>query len=180
MSLIKCKGCGKEYSSSAKACPHCGKHLTSGSTKFIGGLVALIIIFAIWTSHRNQEEAERIARIEATRQAAMTPEQRERQRVAKEREVKLQKAAEEKGKRFSAARGACLLSLKTNLHDPDSAKLDSTYTWYVEERKNGTILVQPTGRAKNAFGAYIKGAWNCVTKQHGNDIVVLSLKQIRP
>ena len=48
MALVKCKECGIEISSSAKACPHCGKAQTKKSTKIIGGLfiimVAMIVI----------------------------------------------------------------------------------------------------------------------------------------
>ncbi|OPX99586.1 MAG: hypothetical protein A4E60_02727 [Syntrophorhabdus sp. PtaB.Bin047] len=169
MSLITCKECGKEYSSSAKACPHCGKRRTTGFTKFVGGFFALLILFGIWSSFRGQETRDHAAQIEATRRASLTSDQRAKEDATRERD-----------KRLSAARGACLMYLKTVLHDLDSAKLDSSYNWYVEERKNGTILVRPTGRAKNAFGAYIKGTWNCVTKQQGNDIAVVSMNQIRP
>jgi hypothetical protein len=170
MSLITCKECGKEYSSSARACPHCGKRRTS-SFKIVlyAVLFVMIIILVSSFNRRSQEAAEHAGRVEAARQASLTPEERAKERAALAKE-----------KRWSSARGACLLSLKANLHDPESARLDSSYTWHVEERKNGTILVQPTGRAKNAFGTYIKGTWNCVTKQQGNDIIVMSLKQIRP
>jgi hypothetical protein len=80
----------------------------------------------------------------------------------------------------SSARGACLIMLKRTLNDPDSAQPERTGMWYVEEQKDGTILVQPTGRAKNAFGAYIQGTWNCVVRPEGENVRVLSLKQIRP
>ena len=82
--------------------------------------------------------------------------------------------------KFSAARGACLIVLKQSLNDPDSAKFGLTSEWYTQEQKDGTILVQPTGRAKNAYGAYIQGMWNCVAQPEGENIRVLSLKQIRP
>lgn len=169
MSLITCKECGKEYSSSAKVCPHCGKRRTTGFTKFVGGFFALLILLGIWSSFKGQDARDHAAQIEATRRQSLTPEQRAKEDAGRQRD-----------KRLSSARGACLIYLKAALHDPDSAKLDSSYNWYVEERKNGTILVQPTGRAKNAFGAYIKGTWNCVTRQQGNNIEVISLKQIRP
>jgi hypothetical protein len=78
------------------------------------------------------------------------------------------------------ASGACLVALQKTLHDPYSARFDHTGTWYAEERKNGTILVQPTGRAKNQFGAYVYGTWSCIARHEGKNVRVLSLKQIRP
>lgn len=81
---------------------------------------------------------------------------------------------------FSAAQGACIFALNSVLNDPDSAKFDATSSWYIEERKNGTILVQPTLRARNAFGAYVHATWDCIVKPEGENIRVLSLKQIRP
>lgn len=162
MALIKCKECGKEYSTDAKACPNCGKRRTTERTKLIAILFALIIIGSIWESMKKNEA-------EMTRQAALTPEQR----VA-------EAAAQAKVNRLRDARYACKHALKEVLNDPDSAKLEETLRWYAEERKDGTILVQPTGRAKNAFGAYIHGVWDCVAKLQGGSARVLSLKQIRP
>lgn len=78
------------------------------------------------------------------------------------------------------ARGACLIVLNKSLNDPDSAKLDDIDSWYTHSQSNGTTVVQPSGRAKNAFGAYVHGTWNCVTRHEGDKVRVLSLKQIRP
>lgn len=162
MALIKCKECGKEYSTDAKACPNCGKRRTTMTTKLIGGLIAFIIAMSIYNfQQRGNSESER--------RTALTPEQRA-----------TEDAAEATAGRLSAARGACLILLQKSLNDPDSAKLERSSSWYVEERKDGTILVQPSGRAKNAFGAYINGVWDCVAKPEGEKIRVLSLKQIRP
>ena len=81
---------------------------------------------------------------------------------------------------MDAARGLCRIALMKVLNDPDSAKLDPGYKWYTEERKNGAMLVQPSGRAENGFGAYIYGVWNCVTRAHGEKISLVPLKQTRP
>jgi len=78
------------------------------------------------------------------------------------------------------AQGACLIVLKESLNDPDSAELDKTSNWYTKERKDGTILVQPSGRAKNGFGAYMHGVWECIARPDGDGMRVLSLKQVRP
>lgn len=82
--------------------------------------------------------------------------------------------------KLSAARGACMLILKELLNDPYSADFGMTSDWFVKEKEDGTILVRPVVRAKNSFGAYIKGTWSCVTKKEGADIRVLSLKQMHP
>lgn len=162
MALVKCKECGKEYSTDAKACPNCGKRRTTMTTKIIAGFFAFVIIMSIFNSQQSENA-------ESARRATLTPEQRTAEDTAKAKAGKL-----------SAARGACLIALEKSLNDPDSAKLESTSSWYTEERKDGTILVQPSGRAKNAFGAYINGIWDCVAKPQGENIRVISLKQIRP
>jgi hypothetical protein len=80
----------------------------------------------------------------------------------------------------SAARGACREFLTRALNDPDSAKFDPSSRWYTEREKNGTILVQPRARAKNAYGAMIYGVWDCVLVEEGDKLRLLSLKQIQP
>ena len=169
MALIKCNECKKEFSSDAKACPHCGKRRTSFITKLIAWFFAFVGVMMVWGMIQGQKTSEEAVQKEAGRRAALTTDQRLAEDAAKAKEKKL-----------SAARGACLITLKQNLNDPGSAEIGSTSQWYVEERKNGTILVQPTARAKNAFGAYIQGAWDCVVKPEGKNIRVLSMKQIRP
>jgi hypothetical protein len=169
MAMVKCKECGKEHSTGAKTCPNCGKRRTSFLTKAFAWFFALGGVMTIWGMIEGQKLSEESARKESVRQASLTPEQR---------------AAEAAGKarmeRFSAARGACLIVLKKSLNDPDSAKLEAPSRWYVKERKDGSVLVQPSGRAKNAFGAYINGVWDCVTKAEGDNVHVISLKQIQP
>ena len=78
------------------------------------------------------------------------------------------------------ARLACLIVLKSRLHDPDGAQLDDTFRWYAGPQKNGTILVQPSGRAKNAFGALRYSEWDCITKgaPNGERADVLTLTQL--
>lgn len=169
MALVTCKECKKEFSSDAKACPHCGKRRTSLTTKLFAGVFVFVGVMAFWGMIQGQKASEEAAQKKAEQRAALTPEQRLAEDAAKAKEEKL-----------SAARGACLITLKQSLNDPGSAEIGSTSQWYVEERKNGTILVQPTARAKNAFGAYIQGAWDCVVKPEGKNIQVLSMKQIRP
>jgi len=169
MALIRCKECKKEFSSDAKACPHCGKIRTTFTTKLFTGFFVLVGIMTIWGMIQGQKASEVAAQKETDRLAALTPEDRAEEIAAK---AKLEK--------LSAARGACLIVLKQNLNDPGSAEIGSTSHWYVKERKDGTILIQPSARAKNAFGAYINGVWECVVKLEGENVRVLSMNQIRP
>jgi hypothetical protein len=90
-----------------------------------------------------------------------------------------EKVIDPKVERLSIARGACLLAVKQSLNDPGSADFELTSSWYTEDRGD-TILVQPVARAKNAFGAYMKGTWNCVARPEGSNVRVLSLTQIQP
>jgi hypothetical protein len=173
MALIKCEECGKEHSTDADRCPSCGAK-PENPTRVIQIILLLGFILFLGVMCRSQTETERkateqAAKTETARRAALTP----AERTAEDR---IRAAA----RKIPDARLACQQALMQSLHDPDSAKLESVSTWYVGDQKGGTVLVQPTGRAKNAFGAYINGTWDCVTKQISGNTVVLSLKQIRP
>lgn len=168
MALIKCHECEKEISDEAKQCPHCGAKPKKG----MGVGKALVLTFAILVAVSmvmGKVSRESADKAEEERRAALTPQQRA-----------AEDAAKAKTGRLNAARGACLIVLEKSLNDPDSAKFGMVSDWYTEERKNGTILVQPTARAKNAFGGYVQGVWNCVVKPDGGNVRVLSLNQIRP
>lgn len=166
MALIKCHECGKEVSGEARQCPHCGakRKKKAGPIAWMFAGIVLFSIIVIGPMTEGQRDAA-----EAERRAALTPEQRT-----------AEDAAIAKANRLSSARGACLITLKEQLHDPDSAQFGLTSNWYTSERKDGTILVQPVGRAKNAFGAYINSTWECVVRPEGTNIRVLALKQIQP
>lgn len=47
MALIKCKECGKEVSSEAEACPHCGAKIASESSMGCGSIVGIAIVTII-------------------------------------------------------------------------------------------------------------------------------------
>lgn len=168
MALIKCEECGKEHSTDADRCPSCGAKSKTGmgTGKVLVLTLFVLVVISMVIGKISSENAEEQ---EYARRTALTPAQRTA-------EDKIRAAA----RKISDARWACRQSLMQSLHDPDSAKLESTSTWYAGDQKGGTVLVQPTGRAKNAFGAYIQGTWDCVTKQINGNTVVLSLKQIRP
>jgi hypothetical protein len=53
MALIKCKECGKELSSAATACPHCGKPAPKQTTPAAKGCLTIIIVIVVlaWIGH---------------------------------------------------------------------------------------------------------------------------------
>lgn len=55
MALVKCRECGKEMSSQAKACPHCGAPRpkgTSSSTIIFGAFLVLVVGSCIFSGDR--------------------------------------------------------------------------------------------------------------------------------
>jgi RNA polymerase subunit RPABC4/transcription elongation factor Spt4 len=170
MALKACKECGKEISTTAQVCPHCGKKKSSLGC---GGIIVVLFIIAIIAgiigTQQSEEKKTNEMSVENTRRVALTPEQRKQEDAEAAREGKL-----------SAASALCYSTLTASLHDPGSAKLDAMSGWHTKEQKDGTIRVQPSGRAKNAFGAYVYGVWDCVVREQNKTYVVTKLKQIRP
>jgi hypothetical protein len=162
MALVSCKECGHKISSDVKACPQCGKKRTSSGTKGCAVLIVLFALFAV-IGFIVSDNAQ------VKRSAILTPQQRAAERERKAKEDLL-----------NSVRGICLMAVKESLNDPYSAKFDPSWKWFIEEKEDGLIRVQPTGRAKNAFGAYIHGTWECVIKPDGINSGIVSLKQIRP
>ena len=166
MAEKKCPACKMMIDKGAKICPHCRKKFgVSGCGLLVVVIFVLFMIGIISAINTVQNVSQKTAE----RRAALTPAQKAKEDASNAKEARLSKA-----------RSTCDFHLKQTLNDPDSAKLNSRYEWYAAERQDGSILVQPAGRAKNAFGAYMQGVWNCVVKiEHGNARVI-SLKQIRP
>jgi hypothetical protein len=112
----------------------------------------------------------------------MTPEQRAAEDAQRAQQAKEKAEKEEKDKAIYTAQIMCERVLTQSLNDPDSAKLDDATGWAYQYQKGNKLLIQPTGRAKNAFGAYIYGTWNCfvTVDNDGKPTGISSLKQIRP
>lgn len=47
MALVKCKECGKEVSSEAEACPHCGAKIASNSSMGCGSIVGIVLLVGV-------------------------------------------------------------------------------------------------------------------------------------
>ena len=82
---------------------------------------------------------------------------------------------------MAAARSVCKEDLEKKIADPGSVQLsvqlDEIRQWAADNRQNGTVLVQPTGRMKNESGTVVQVVWECVVKNDGFAMKVTSLKQ---
>lgn len=154
--MRKCKACSAEIEGKAWKCQECGTDQRQWAARhpFLTVLFGLFLLGAILSTIQGQKEA--------TRRAGLTPEQ---------------KAMED---RHKSARGACILAMEQALHDPKSADMGNSSTWFIEDRADGTVFVQPTVRAKNAMGAFINATWDCIVKPEGGTVKLISLQQIRP
>lgn len=150
--LIDCPHCQQTISTESAVCPYCKKSTSPGPPKS-SGFGAFLIVFLGLVGL-------------AILLGALLPEDK--------------KPEPKNINPLDVARYACSNYLNRALHDPDSAKLERPSIWFAKAQTDGTILVQPTGRAKNAFGAYINGAWDCLVVIEGNTTEVVSLKQILP
>jgi hypothetical protein len=172
MALIKCKECSKEVSSQAKSCPHCGVKLRMGFfSKLILGFFAFFFLMGILGSviGSNSDSARKTKQEEFDKKynSSRTPEQ-----------IALAEKAQRAFNDLASARYACHEFVIKALHDPGSAEMDSFNQHPAELKKDGTYLVQVTGRAKNGFGALRKVTFNCRTSKVGNTWLPGGVKQI--
>lgn len=166
MALEKCKECGNEISTKAKACPKCGVEIkrTSGLTKLIAGIIVFMIIFGIIESSNMQERQQAAASAEQARVAALTPAIR-----AKEEADKLETD------QFHGANGACMEFIKQRLNDPGSAEfMHSSQSHY--NHKGNLWTIQRPVRAKNAMGALVLKDFQCELKFDGNKWFALKIQ----
>lgn len=181
MALFKCTDCGHDVNVEAKTCPNCGatkpfknQKLTQdqvkelsfserlnfqklGGTIEIGKMtkiawagVGILLLFVIFGPEK-EKTPEEIAAAEAEK-----------------------KEQEESWKR-SMLQSSCQTEIERSLNDPDSADWGE---FAVIPLKDGTYSVIQDLRAKNAFGAMVKGSFECVSTYDGTNAVVLSATQI--
>jgi hypothetical protein len=166
MALIKCKECGKEVSSSAKACPNCGHappKRTSGCAWVVAAFFLVVVIMVI-VGNRDIAKKENA---EAARLAALTPEQRNAELAAAA-------ATKERG----SARFACELLTKKTLHDPDSAEFENSDTFPIRRLADHEYMVRVKVRAKNGFNALRLADMNCHIVLRDGNWIALSIEQI--
>jgi RNA polymerase subunit RPABC4/transcription elongation factor Spt4 len=143
MSLVRCSECGKQVSSQAASCPHCGiSPVTARRDLSWIGRVALLIA-AIWAVAKC---ASMDSGSPGSLPVASSP--------------------------LDAPRGACMLFIKRQLHDPGSADFeDATLTV-----KDGDVwTVRRAVRAKNAFGALRLQQFECKIRERGDKLDLVSL-----
>lgn len=151
MSLKPCKECGKEISSEAAACPHCGKKVDrpSGCFLTILLLVAIMVIGSAVESC-NPEPPKTAADIADDSIAGAR----------------------------GACRSAIMLTLND---PGSAEFVGLSTDSYAVKQADDTWLVQRQVRAKNAFGAYRLAIFECVVKANGDGTWRgLSVKQISP
>lgn len=167
MALIKCKECGTNISTKAKACPSCGavapKRTSIFTWIFLVVFVAPVfaaMIYGLITAP--EKEAER-ASIEAARIAAMTP---------------AQKAAEEREQKISRGKGACREFAKKALKDPSSGEFIG-YSPEVANHDGSVVNVQVTFRATNSFGGRVPTTVECEVTNTGTKWLLTKMEIIQ-
>lgn len=154
MSIEKCRECGKDVSSEAKACPHCGAS-EPVPPKGVGKIVTIAaIIFAIYVGAQCSDSTN------APNKTA-TPAS---PRPPTEEELK------------SSARHMCSEFVKRSAHDPRSLDWDRRFEWPVRHLSEDTWEVDMKFRGKNGFGATVLNTKTCGIRVRGEDAALLYLK----
>lgn len=200
MTLIKCSECNTKISDKATTCPKCGspvvalsdrpKRGMSLTIKMIIGIGVAALVMSILQSRDEAEAKKEADKIEAARLATLTPEQREKERLAK---IEADKAASEKkiadekaaaiaaaeSKSIGIAEAACQIEAEQRAHDPSSVE------WLRHERqfaytsadKSKAVSVQPL-RAKNTMGALTRHTIKCDLKKDGESWSIVRFKEL--
>jgi len=178
--LFKCTDCGHDVNVEAKSCPNCGaikpfknqilsqdqvKPLSfkeKVNFKKLGGKiqigkwqkivwagVALLLIVLIFSPQKEKTPEEIAAEVE-------------------------QKIESEAVKKDTALQSECRYAIKQSLNDPDSVEFDAVV---VMAKKDGTYLVIQDLRAKNAFGALIKGSFQCIASYSDGSATLIDIKE---
>ena len=50
MAMVKCKECGKEISTSATECPHCGKKITKPLVVIFEVIAIVLLLAVLWVA----------------------------------------------------------------------------------------------------------------------------------
>lgn len=159
MALKSCKECNHQISTSAKTCPNCGYK----TAPLIGGgwitIIVFILIFAFIGAGKSPEEAVESA-AEATNDEVLT----KRSSEPSQSDLDYQ------------AKGACILAIKANLHDPSSAEIYSNDAYI--ENQNGIYTVQMKVRATNGFGAKRLSVFECKLMQNNDTWLTMGIKEL--
>lgn len=170
MAIRPCKECGKDISTSAPACPHCGAkpRRTSLFTWIVAAFLGLMVLGWIRASLDKDKSGE----LAAAKAATLTPEQRAiAQKQAAQRQL------EEKRRRDEGAVAyACKDWVRKSLHDPDSAKFEDPFSFM---RTPGYDRVQVQVRARNAFNAVRLSTFECRIRTKNGTLTLLGMQELR-
>lgn len=164
MALFPCRECGKDVSTEAAACPHCGAPNLTGSSaaptpipppvekvplgqRNIGtakgcaigclGFILIVVLIGLCSGGGD---------------TVSTP-------------------TASSGDPGSAAYSACTRAVRERLRAPSTADFPwADYRW--AKREGGDYLITSHVDAQNAFGAQIRSNWMCIVRQSGNSWVV--------
>ncbi len=169
MAIYACKECGKEMSTTASACPHCGAkpNRTSAFTWIVAGFFALMIFIWIVGSFNRDKMTE----AEAAKAAALTP----AQRAAAEKQAVKKRAQEQRERQEDAIAYACKDWVRKSLHDPDSAKFEDDFAY-----RHGTSFdrVQVQVRARNAFNAVRLSTFECRIRSQAGSLMLVGMQEL--
>lgn len=132
MALIKCKDCGKEFSTDAKVCPHCGAKKTKAKTRWKSILITIGVIYLIG--------------LLSPHSGSSTPNTPTQEEIAQEAKANAEKA--EYNKKKEGAKNFALVSateLRKTMRNPSSLKFDSVFV-----TNAGDVCYDY--RAENGFG----------------------------
>lgn len=162
MALKNCKECGKEVSTKADKCPHCGAKVKSR----IGclGLIGIFILIGIIGSFLGKSNKTNTKSSTSSTSKVSTPAETKSPEQIREERIK---------RGFSAWDGShrgLERVIKKTMNDPDSYKHVETVYW----DKGDYLIVKTTFRGKNAFGGVVKNWVKAKADLDGNIIQIIS------
>lgn len=147
MAMGECRECGKQASSEAKACPHCGA--TDPVQKKVGpvGVIAALFLgFVIFKVYPSGDDAPKPAPQATNYDTAET------------------------------ANSTCRQFIKRGANDPSSIDFVDYLSWPANRTESGAWAVTATFRGKNGFGAVVLNRKVCEVKIVGDTARVVALK----
>lgn len=146
MAIGKCRECGKEASSEAKACPHCGASspVSTGNSLLKFAIVFVGVVVVVNLALESEKPAASTNRPSAA--APETDEQRDA-RLQREADLRAEKARKEYAFQKTVAAAN---ALKRSLRDPASLVWESIRT-----NEEATVICLEY-RARNGFGGMNK------------------------
>lgn len=156
MAIGKCRECGKDVSTEAKTCPHCGaSNPIEGSVgRFTTAIAICLAAFVgIKCSSTDDTPADPVAS-----------------------NVRTYTPSKEHTAGASNARYMCSEFVKRGAHDPSSLDWDRRFEWPAREYDDGVWEVGMRFRAKNGFGATVLNVKTCRIKVSGENASLMSLE----